>query len=416
MTKNNKQNWIDDESLFNLPHRKVTWTRVQLHVLFWVYDTFSAYNAMDRVLRVDPKLPPDPGLFKIMFTTHVLSTVVLFYLFGYLIVPSLMKLLVYNRATGKWLTKKAALVVVTSACVFIIFNVYDYYLFTYAFEHFKPAPAYVQRYNDLLLAAGPVGIFKNYSLFTFIWAYNVSYLMLPLLIRIIREAISWGVESVNQKEQNQILMRNQLHLLQIQINPHFLFNVFNNIYSLIQKTNSQAASLVRGLSDLMRYTLYKTNDEFVPLAGELQFLTNYIDIEKSRQFKPERVQFSQNGLTDGYLIPPLLLVTFIENAFKHGLNNSYEEGWVNISIHIDDQRDALHMKVENHIASTERRNEEEGGVGLVNAQKRLNLLFGFNGFKLDTHAESRSYLVDLELPLKKGMVYEKPGRDSVPNY
>ena len=178
-----------------------------------------------------------------------------------------MNLLVYNRATGKWLTKKVVFVVVTSACVFIFFNVYDYYLFTYAFEHFKPAPAYLQRYTDLLLAAGPVGIFRNYSLFTFIWAYNVSYLMLPLLIRIIREAISWGVESVNQNQQNQILIRNQLHLLQIQINPHFLFNVFNNIYSLIQKTNAQAASLVRGLSDLMRYTLYKTNDEFGAPGG-----------------------------------------------------------------------------------------------------------------------------------------------------
>ena len=154
----------------------------------------------------------------------------------------------------------------------------------------------------------------------------------------------------------------------------------------------------------------------VPLAGELQFLTNYIDIEKSRQFKPERVQFAQNGPTEGYLIPPLLLVTFIENAFKHGLNNSFEEGWVNIAIAIDDQRDVLYMKVGNHIATKESRSEEEGGVGLVNAHKRLNLLFGYNGFKLNTHAENRSYLVDLELPLKKGMVYEKPAKDSVPNY
>ena len=356
---------------------------------------------MDRVLRIDPAVPPDPSLFHIMFYTHVATTFILFYSYGYLVVPSLMKVLVYNRATGKWLWRKLLFVLIPTVSVYVFFNVYDYYLFTYAFTHFKPAPAYVQRYNDLLLQAGPVGIFVNYSLFTFIWAYNVSYIMLPLLIRIIREAISWGVDSVNQKEQNQVLINNQLKLLQQQINPHFLFNVFNNIYALIHQTNEQAAKLLRGLSELMHYTLYKTNHEYVPLAGELNFLKNFIDIEKSRQFNPERISYQVIGEPSEYVVPPLLLVTFVENSFKHGLNNSLDEGWVKIMLDLQSQPDRLRMTVANFVAREEKFGTNQGGLGLLNSQKRLELLFGEGNFTLTTREEGTEYYVELSLPLRK---------------
>lgn len=401
-----KQNRIDNETLFNLPSRRVTWTRVGLHLLFWAWDAQSAYTALDRVLRVSPNNPPDPALLRLMYTTHLGTTIILFYIYGYLVAPHLLNTFVIHRATGRLMWRKISFVAVASASIFLIFNVYDYYLFTYAAEQFKPVPAYIQRYNDILLASGPLGIFKNYSILTFLWGYNVSYLLLPLMLRIIREAISWGVLSVEQKEQNQMLIQNQLQSLQQQINPHFLFNVFNNIYSLIQRSNTEAADLLRKLSQLMHYTLYDTNHAFVALDGELQFLRNYVEIEQTRHFNPDRISFQQSGDPQNFQVPPLLLVTFIENAFKHGLHDSFEAGWVRIEIAIDKQHQALQVTVTNSIFRENDENEQPGGVGLANARKRLNLLYDADVYSLNVLESSTDYQVNLRIPLKPAKVHD----------
>ncbi|GAB4019406.1 hypothetical protein GCM10028808_57060 [Spirosoma migulaei] len=405
-TEITKQNWIEDKRLFDVPPRQVTWGRISLHLIFWSWDAWSAYIALDRVLRVDPAVHPDPALLRLMYTTHLGTTILLFYLYGYLVVPSLLKVLVYFRATNRLMWSKAVIVAVSSALVFLLFNAYDYYLFTYAAYYFKPVPAYVQRYSDLLLASGPIGIFNDYSVLTFLWAYNVSYVLLPLLLRIIREAISWGVESIDQKEQNQQLIQNQLQQLQYQINPHFLFNVFNNIYALIQRTNRDAADLLRKLSQLMHYTLYNTNANFVPLPGELQFLKNYVEIEQTRHFNPERIQFTQSGDSQRFLVPPLLLITFVENAFKHGLHNSYEEGWVRIELIINERNQTLQVNVSNSIATEAEPTERSGGVGLVNAQNRLNLLFNPKEYSLTVEETATNYRISLTIPLKSTPAYE----------
>jgi two-component system LytT family sensor kinase len=419
-TEFTKQNWNGDESLFNLPPRRVTPGRISLHILFWGFDSFEAYIALNRVLRVDPKLPPNPDLFWLMYSTHLGTTIILFYAFGYMVVPSLMKLLVNYRATNRIIWRRLLFVAVSSVAIFVAFNIYDYYLFTYATSQYLPAPAYMKRNNDVLLAAGPLGVLTGYTVLSFLWAYNVSYLMLPLLLRIIREAISWGVESVKQKgeivkqqeeivrqkEQNQALMRNQLQQLQTQINPHFLFNVFNSLLALIQRTNQEAASLLRKLSELLRYTLYDTDKEFVPLDGELRFLKNYVEIEKTRHFNPDRIRFNQSGNAQYFLVPPLLLVTFIENAFKHGLHNSFEEGWVEIDLSIKESSQTLHISIANSLTKENESEVRVGGIGLKNARNRLDLLFNPNDYKLIIQEEPQEYKVLMTIPLKHLLSYE----------
>lgn len=403
--RTNKQsktpNWFGDLSLAELPPRPITPTRICEHILFWLWNSYSAYNALDRVLRVDPAVPPDPDLFKLMFTTHVGTTFILFYIYGYLVVPALLSSLVYYRVTRKLIWPKIVYAAIAVVLAFVIFNVYDYYLFTYAAEHFKPEPAYVKRYYDLLQLSGPLGIFTSYSVITFVWAYNLSYLLLPLFIRTIREAISWGVESIVQKEQNQILIQNQLQLLQFQINPHFLFNVFNNILALIQRTNREAAELLRRLSNMMHYTLYDTNHSFVPLAGELQFLENYIEIEKSRHFNPEKITFIQTGDPELFTTPPLLLVTFIENAFKHGLNSSTDDAWVTIDLWVELETKTLQARIRNSVSKQTSAKSKPGGVGLVNARKRLDLLFNPNNYLLTVTEQADSYEVFVKIPLNR---------------
>lgn len=415
-----KKKWLGDELMFNLPPRKNTLGRISLHILFWTFDSFEAYIALDRVLRVDPKLPPNPDLFWLMYLTHLGSTILLFYTYGYLVVPSLMKLLVSFRATNRVMWQRLLFVAASSIAVFVAFNVYDYYLFTYATAHYPPAPAYMKRNNDVLLAAGPLGVLTGYTVLSFLWAYSVSYLMLPLLLRIIREAISWGVESVKQKveivkqqeeivrqkEQNQTLMRNQLQLLQAQINPHFLFNVFNSLLSLIHRTNKEAASLLRKLSDLLHYTLYDTDKEFVPLDGELQFLKNYVEIEKTRHFNPDSIRFTQTGDARNFITPPLLLITFIENAFKHGLHNSFDAGWVDINLSINEPSQTLRVAIANSLAKENKSEIQPGGIGLKNARSRLDLLFKPTEYELTIQESPEEYKVLMIIPLKHPLSYE----------
>ena len=393
--------WFRDQSLVELPPRPVTLTRICEHLLFWVWNGYSAYNALDRVLRVDPAIPPDHDLFNLMYITHVGTTVILFYLYGYLVVPALLSSLVYYRSTRKIIWPKVVYVAFAIVAAFMVFNVYDYYLFTYVAEHFKPEPAYVKRYYDLLQLSGPLGIFTNYSLVTFVWAYNLSYMLLPILIRTIREAISWGVESLEQKEENQILIQNQLKLLQFQINPHFLFNVFNNILALIQRTNREAAELLRRLSSMMHYTLHDTNQSFVPLVGELQFLENYIEIERSRHFDPDKITFTKTGDPGSFSTPPLLLVTFIENAFKHGLNSAINEAWVVIDLLVDAETKTLQARVCNSVSHQISASSKVGGLGLVNARKRLDLLFKPNSYLLTVTEQADSYEVFVKIPLNR---------------
>ncbi|WP_338877518.1 histidine kinase (plasmid) [Spirosoma sp. SC4-14] len=397
----NAQNWFSDQWLVDLPPRPITNVRILEHLLFWLWNGYSAYTALDRVLRVEPSLPPDPDLFTVMFTTHVGTTIVLFYLYGYLVVPSLLSSLVYYRATRILIWPKIIFVVITSASIFLLFNVYDFYLFSYAAEHYKPVPAYIKRYYDLLQQTGPLGIVANYSLVTFVWAYNLSYVLLPILIRTIREAISWGVESVVQREQNRILMQDQLQLLKFQINPHFLFNVFNNILALIQRTNREAAELLRRLSNMMHYTLYDTDKNFVPLAGELKFLENYIEIERSRHFNPEKIIFTKSGESANFSTPPLLLITFIENAFKHGLNSSSDDAWVTIDLQIDSVKGLLLATIRNSVSNLTTPQLKPGGVGLANARQRLNLLFTPNKYSLTVTEEAGVYEVFLRIPLNR---------------
>ena len=415
-----KQNWIADNR-FQLPVRRWTISRVAFHVLFWAWNIYSSYKAFDRILRVDPELPPEQNLFWLIYLTHVGTTALVFYLYGYLVLPTLLTLLLQLRIevqefinTGQttllgrmrrfrtmfrlsW--RRIAYVSLSGILVYIFFYVFDYYLYRYALTYVTVAPPYITRNATLLTSAGFTGIYNNYSTFVFIFAYNISYILTPLFLRAVFSAIAWGVESNGRKDQNQLLIKNQLTLLQNQINPHFLFNVFNNIHALIEQTNAEAAELLKSLSDLLKYTIYETGKPFVELSGELKFLRDYIDIEKSRQFNPDRITFQVFGDSKDLLIPPLLLITFVENAFKHGIHKNYHDGWVQLAITIDATQPSLHMQIENLKGAVASVKGPSGGVGLVNARKRLNLLYQ-QEYTLTMNETDSVYQVSLIIPLK----------------
>ena len=191
-------------------------------------------------------------------------------------------------------------------------------------------------------------------------------------------------------------LQEQLNYLKYQINPHFFMNTLNNIHALVEINPEQAQRAIEILSGLMRYVLYEANKPTAPLAKEVQFVRNYMDIMRIRYVDTVEVSLSLPDNVPDVLVPPLIFATFIENAFKHGV--SYEQpSFVKISIETTGEhvcfscRNSIRPKAEEG---------PKGGVGMTNAQKRLQLIYG-EGYTLTALPSDGEYAVELRLPYIK---------------
>jgi hypothetical protein len=164
----------------------------------------------------------------------------------------------------------------------------------------------------------------------------------------------------------------ELAYLKAQINPHFLFNTLNNIYSLaLEKSDRTPGAIVR-LSSMMRYVLLDAGKGKVPLEQEINYLTDYIGLQQTRFESFLRVDFSVTGRPEGKKIVPLLLIPFVENAFKHGVN---PEEPAPIRIRIDIGEQTLHLQVSNHKVTVQQPASDPGGLGIRNTQQRLGIFY-----------------------------------------
>jgi len=164
----------------------------------------------------------------------------------------------------------------------------------------------------------------------------------------------------------------KLKYLRSQLNPHFLFNTLNSIYSLSLQKSDQAPEVIVKLSDLMRYMIYDCNEEKVPLDKEIEFIQNYIAIEKIR-YKAD-VRFSVEGETEGIMIEPFLFISFIENGFKHAFNNTFNDPFIYITIKVNAEQVALSV-VNNTNIDIEAQAKRIHGTGLKNSKSILELLY-----------------------------------------
>jgi sensor histidine kinase YesM len=185
----------------------------------------------------------------------------------------------------------------------------------------------------------------------------------------------WRYQREKQALQTQTI-QSELRFLKSQINPHFLFNTLNNLYALTLKKSDKAPEIVLKLSEIMRYMLYECNEKQVLLSKEIQYIHNYLDLERLRQPAGADIQFVTEGHVSDQLIAPLLFVPFLENSFKHGLNHHVHGGGF-VHIHLKVQDDDLEFFVENSKAERLPRQEHprSGGIGLVNLRQRLNILY-----------------------------------------
>ena len=200
----------------------------------------------------------------------------------------------------------------------------------------------------------------------------------------------------DQKHLKELERRNleqQLEYLKYQINPHFFMNTLNNIHALVDIDPEKAKSTILELSKMMRFMLYEGNKSVVPLEREISFLQNYITLMKLRYTDKVRIQVDVAQTLPNKDVPPLIFITFVENAFKHGVSYR-QESFIDIAINIDN--DTLVFTCNNSRIPQEE--EKHGGVGLANVRQRLDLIYGLN-YELDINDDPQTYSVKLTLPL-----------------
>jgi sensor histidine kinase YesM len=188
-------------------------------------------------------------------------------------------------------------------------------------------------------------------------------------------------------------LEQQLEYLKYQINPHFFMNTLNNIHALVDIDAEKAKSTILELSKMMRFVLYEGDKKGVPLTREFGFIRNYITLMRLRYTDKVQISIDLPAQTPDLMIPPLMLITFIENAFKHGV--SYQHASF-IEVKAEVQGDTLYFSCRN--SKAEKSNEEKGGVGLANVKQRLKLLYD-NDYSLKIQDDSDVYSVQLTIPL-----------------
>lgn len=210
---------------------------------------------------------------------------------------------------------------------------------------------------------------------------------------IIRFAVDWFSDERVQRNLESEKKDMELQFLKSQLNPHFLFNSLNNIYSLAYQKSDKTADAILKLSEIMRYMIYESNDSWVSLDKEIQYVESYVELQKLRFKDGAAVEITINGVIDGQKIVPLILISFVENAFKHGVANDHGDP---IKINIIANQKILHFSVSNKKSAANK--DAIGGVGLNNVERRLQLLYP-DRYKLNIVNSSTHYTTELMLDL-----------------
>ncbi|GGG12454.1 hypothetical protein GCM10011344_11400 [Dokdonia pacifica] len=202
----------------------------------------------------------------------------------------------------------------------------------------------------------------------------VNFLGIMILALLFASSLKIARDSFTRRQQEKDA---ELKLLKGQLNPHFLFNTLNNLYGLSVIKSDKLPELMLKLSDLLRYSLYETKDVYVPLEKEIQYLENYISLEKIRLEEKTDILFSKTGEISTQKIAPMLFIVFVENAFKHlETSTDIKE---NVSVSIRQENNKLYFKCQNTIGKMDvlHENLEKGknGIGLQNVKKRLALMY-----------------------------------------
>ena len=226
-----------------------------------------------------------------------------------------------------------------------------------------------------------------------IYVQSFSY-MAPLLFSIaIKTTKRWVNTEAERKEAKNVKLQSELQHLHYQLQPHFFFNSLNNIYAMVDISPEQAKSSIHSLSKLMRYMLYETNMELVPLSKEIDFMKKYIDLMKLRISDKTTVNYSFPLEETDIKIAPLLFISLIENAFKHGVSATKTS---NIDINMTCEEKTVLFSIENDNFPKKTDDKSGSGIGLQNLEKRLKLLYA-NKFSFKTLLKEEHFIATLKI-------------------
>ena len=249
-----------------------------------------------------------------------------------------------------------------------------------------PPPDKMPPLDDKGKPMGPIGLVEVFAVLVFLLMLGMN-----LGIKLYFKADEDAKEMKELEKKN---LEQQLAYLKYQINPHFFMNTLNNIHALVDINPEKSKETILMLSRIMRYVLYEGDKSMIPLQKEIDFVNNYIDLMRIRYTDKVRISVETPEHLPEAEIPPLLLITFVENAFKHGVSYK-QESFIDIKVGIDHQR--LKFTCRNSKSAEPNKEKKQGGVGLANVKQRLELLYG-NNFTLDMEDDENSYEVLLLLP------------------
>jgi sensor histidine kinase YesM len=209
------------------------------------------------------------------------------------------------------------------------------------------------------------------------------------------------IRQYQENQQRQLQIQSELQHLKAQISPHFLFNTMNNFYGLAVEKSDKLPELMVRLSELLRYSLYETKNVTVPIQQEIAYLRDYIELEKIRLEDSLDFTFDVSIEPDSKVeIAPLLLVVFVENAFKHAKNVTKEVIRINITLSLD-KDDTFCFEVKNNCLTLEKNNPTSHGIGLQNVKKRLEVLYPYGMHNLHIEQKNDTFEVKLSIKLHK---------------
>ncbi|NQU55168.1 MAG: sensor histidine kinase [Bacteroidetes bacterium] len=226
-----------------------------------------------------------------------------------------------------------------------------------------------------------------------------AFVLATSLLKFIKDWLSLQDLNFKITKIEQQKLEAELTTLKGQLNPHFLFNSLNNIYSLALIKSDKVPDLILKLSDLMRHIIYESKENYISLDKEIDFVNNFIALQKIRTSEQTKIEYHINGEIPSAKIAPLLFEPFIDNAFKHGLPGANNLDFISIKFNFN-KSDFLEFELKNNYENTEHWNKKNSGIGIENVKQRLKYLYKPDEYFLNIDKKNNIFSVSLKLKLK----------------
>ena len=338
-------------------------TILKLHIIFWI--TVISFALLNSLTYIENPLflPQLSGVVSIL-----VYEIITFYLFYFLI---------SQKLTG---FKKTAALSLT-AVIYILASGYiitylSYYLYVYTYP------------SDV-----PLKFTHSDWVINFVFGVIGSCTLYVILGSLAKVSFIWYSKRLKQIDMEKQNLSNELAMLRAQVNPHFLFNTLNNIKSLIISLPAKAVTSIEKLNKITNYLLFESSRDKVPLSKEIQYIQDYLELERIRYSDPDYIKFKTVGVYKDILVPPLLFMPFIENAFKHGNKLKPSPG---IVINMDIDIKELNFSIKNYVKDETETGNRNSGFGLANIRRRLSLLYD-DLYELNIYSSNKEFNVKLKL-------------------